>query len=302
CASPSTSGRCTCAAPPARSPAGHSRTPSCTWTNRPAASPAGRSVAHHWDCGGSRRRRDAELNPHSSPCLGRLQCSHPPSTRRPAMPLENAFYTAEMQGDYQLHSIGRFELEEGGVIEDLQLAVATYGTLNADKSNAILIPTWFSGTHATWEEVYIGPGRALDPAKYFIVVVNQIGNGLSTSPHNTDDPAIAMSKFPRVRIGDDVRAPEQLLREVSGIETLGLVPLGCAASRTDPRPRVEPSGRLPVRPEPRGGDHLRPGIRRRRLVLAHRGGCRPGSARGHLGGDGPVLRLLEDGVLAWCAR
>src|SRR5690625_7808087 len=104
-----------------------------------------------------------------------------------------------MQGDYQLHSIGRFELEEGRVIEDLQLAVATYGTLNADKSNAILIPTWFSGTHATWEEVYIGPGRALDPAKYFIVVVNQIGNGLSTSPHNTDDPAIAMSKFPHVR-------------------------------------------------------------------------------------------------------
>jgi len=139
------------------------------------------------------------------------------------MPLENAFYTAEMQGDYQLHSIGRFELEEGGVIEDLQLAVATYGTLSADKSNAILIPTWFSGTHATWEQVYIGPGRALDPEKYFILVVNQIGNGLSTSPHNTEDPTIAMSKFPRVRIGDDVRAQEQLLREVFGIDTLALV-------------------------------------------------------------------------------
>src|SRR5690625_7590084 len=98
------------------------------------------------------------------------------------MPLENAFYTAEMQGDYQLHSIGRFELEEGGVIEDLQLAVATYGTLYADKSNAILIPTWFYGTHATREEVYIGPGRALDPATYFISVVKQICNGLSNFP------------------------------------------------------------------------------------------------------------------------
>ncbi len=139
------------------------------------------------------------------------------------MPLENPFYTAELQGPYELHSLGRFELEEGGVIPDLPLAVATRGTLNEDRSNAILIPTWFSGTHQTWDLAYIGPGRALDPEKYFIIVVNQIGNGLSTSPHNTDDASIAMSKFPNVRIGDDVRAQEQLLREVFGIERLALV-------------------------------------------------------------------------------
>lgn len=139
------------------------------------------------------------------------------------MPLDNPFYTAEMQGPYETYSLGRFELEEGGVIPDLQLAVATYGELNDDKSNAILIPTWFSGTHATWWQVYIGEGRALDPSRYFIIVVNQIGNGLSTSPHTTDDPSIAMSKFPNVRIGDDVRAQEQLLREHFGIDRLALV-------------------------------------------------------------------------------
>ena len=139
------------------------------------------------------------------------------------MALDIPFYTAEAQGPYDLVSIGRFELEEGGVIPDLQLAVATFGTLAEDKNNAILIPTWFSGTHATWAQAYIGPGRALDPERYFIVVVNQIGNGLSTSPHNADDPSIAMSKFPHVRIGDDVRAQEQLLREHFGIERLALV-------------------------------------------------------------------------------
>lgn len=138
------------------------------------------------------------------------------------MALQNPFYTPEVQGAYELHSLGRFELEEGGVIPDLHLAVATYGELNEAKDNAILIPTWFSGTHQTWELVYIGPGRALDPEKYFIVVINQIGNGLSTSPHNTDGE-IAMSAFPKVRIGDDVRAQEQLLREVFGIERLALV-------------------------------------------------------------------------------
>ena len=47
----------------------------------------------------------------------------------------------------------------------------------------------------------IGKGRALDPNKYFIIVVNQIGNGLSTSPHNTPAPD-GMANFPRVRIGE----------------------------------------------------------------------------------------------------
>lgn len=139
-----------------------------------------------------------------------------------AMTMENPFYSPEVQGPYELHPLGRFELEHGGVIPDLQLAVATYGTLSEAKDNAILVPTWFSGTHQTWELVYIGAGRALDPEKYFIVVVNQIGNGCSTSPHNCGGE-IAMSRFPDVTIGDDVRAQEQLLREVFGIERLALV-------------------------------------------------------------------------------
>jgi homoserine O-acetyltransferase len=137
--------------------------------------------------------------------------------------IENPFYTPEVQGPYQLHSLGSFDLEEGGTIPDLQLAYATYGELNAAKDNAILVPTWFSGTHATWWQVYIGEGRALDPTRYFIVVVNQIGNGLSTSPHTTDDPAIAMSRFPKVRIGDDVRAQRQLAQELFGIDRWALV-------------------------------------------------------------------------------
>jgi len=136
--------------------------------------------------------------------------------------LRNDFYTPEVQGDYRLHGLGDFELEEGGVIPDLQLAYATYGELNEAKDNAILIPTWFSGTHQTWEQVYIGAGRALDPSRWFIVSINQIGNGLSTSPHNTDGP-VAMSRFPMVTVGDDVRAQEQLVRELFGIERLALV-------------------------------------------------------------------------------
>ena len=136
--------------------------------------------------------------------------------------IKNDFYTPEVQGAYSMHRIGAFDLEDGGRIPDLELAYATYGELNEAKDNAICIPTWFSGTHQTWELAYIGPGRALDPERYFIVVINQIGNGLSTSPHNAPDP-ISMSAFPNVRIGDDVRAQRQLLQDRFGIDQLALV-------------------------------------------------------------------------------
>lgn len=141
------------------------------------------------------------------------------------MAIENPYYTHEFHGDYDLIGLGEFALEEGGVIPDLQLAVATFGTLNQAKDNAILVTTWYSGTHQIFRDVYIGPEHALNPERYFIVVVNQIGNGLSTSPHNASgaNASIAMSRFPRVRIGDDVRAQEQLLREHYGIETVQLV-------------------------------------------------------------------------------
>ena len=70
--------------------------------------------------------------------------------------ISNDFYTAETQGPYETASIGTLELEEGGVIQDYWLAYATAGELNADKSNAILIPTWYSGTHGRSEERRVG--------------------------------------------------------------------------------------------------------------------------------------------------
>lgn len=139
--------------------------------------------------------------------------------------IDNAFYTPEHQGEYELISVGQLDLEEGGSIPDCQLAVATFGELNANRDNAILVTTWYSGTHQVWRDVYIGPEHALNPERYFVVVVNQIGSGLSTSPHNAGgaNAGIVMSKFPHVRIGDNVVAQERLLRRHFGIESLALV-------------------------------------------------------------------------------
>ena len=135
---------------------------------------------------------------------------------------EHAYYNQAIHGPYETHSIGDHVLEEGGTIRGCTLAYATFGTLNAAKDNAILVPTWYSGTTKIMEQVYIGAGRALDPAKYFIIAINQIGNGLSTSPHNTPFPG-GGPNFPRVRIGDDVRAQHKLITEKFGIERLALV-------------------------------------------------------------------------------
>lgn len=135
--------------------------------------------------------------------------------------IENPFYTEEVHGPYSYYSLGDFSLEEGGTIPNCQLAYHTHGTLNEAKDNVIVVPTWFSGTSKDYEP-YIGEGRALNPNKYFIIVVNQLGNGLSSSPHNSPYP-IAMSNFPKVRIGDDVRAQHQFITENFGIQEIALV-------------------------------------------------------------------------------
>jgi len=62
--------------------------------------------------------------------------------------IDNAYYSHEFQGDYDLVSVGSLDLEEGGNIADCRLAIATFGELNAAKDNAILVTTWFSGTHS----------------------------------------------------------------------------------------------------------------------------------------------------------
>ena len=137
--------------------------------------------------------------------------------------IENPYYTPEVHGPYESFSLGDFVLEGGHTLRDAKLAYATFGELNEAKDNAILVTTWFSGTHQIMRDLYIGPEHALNPEKYFIVVANQIGNGLSTSPHNTAGTFASGPRFPRVRIGDDVVAQEKLVREGFGIENLALV-------------------------------------------------------------------------------
>jgi homoserine O-acetyltransferase len=123
--------------------------------------------------------------------------------------------------DYELFELGELQLHKGGTLPAARLAFKTYGKLSAKRDNAILFPTWFSATHRN-NEWLIGPNRALDPDRYFIVSCNLFGNGLSSSPSNTPPPFDRM-RFPLVTVLDNARAQHRLLRERFGIERVALL-------------------------------------------------------------------------------
>lgn len=123
--------------------------------------------------------------------------------------------------DYEVFELGDVVLQSGMRIPDARLAYVTFGTLNADKSNAILYPTWYSGQHTDnlW---LIGEGMALDPTRYFIIIPNMFGNGLSSSPSNTPPP-YDRARFPNVTVYDNVQCQHRLVTERFGITRLALV-------------------------------------------------------------------------------
>ena len=118
----------------------------------------------------------------------------------------------------QLFDLGNFVLQSGATLREAKLAYKTHGTLNADKSNAIVYPTPYSAHHSDIEWP-IGPGKALDPEKYFIIVPDMLGNGLSSSPSNTPPP-YDRARFPNVTVYDNVVAQHRLVTEQFGIAHL----------------------------------------------------------------------------------
>ena len=123
---------------------------------------------------------------------------------------------AHKPGDppHQSYAMGDLKLESGEVIKDFAISYVTHGTLNASKSNAILMVTALTGNHHRLDFL-IGPGKALDPTKYFIVATDAIGNGLTTSPSNSQ--AQPRMKFPRFLIRDMVASQHRLLTQHLGI-------------------------------------------------------------------------------------
>ena len=123
--------------------------------------------------------------------------------------------------DYKVYHLTEFELQSGVVMPDLQLAYKTYGKLNSRKDNVVLLPTFYTGSHMR-NEGFFGAGRAIDPRCHFIVSVNLFGNGISSSPSNTQPPFDG-PRFPDITLYDNVRAQQQLLTKELDIDQVALV-------------------------------------------------------------------------------
>ena len=138
--------------------------------------------------------------------------------------LENGFLEFTVQQN--------FHFEAGGSINPLVLVYETYGTLNGDKSNAIVVHHALStsshlastekNSHTGWWEEMVGPGKALDTKKYFIICINNLGSCYGSSGPVSINPATGRTygpDFPAVTIADMVRSQKML------IDALGITKL-----------------------------------------------------------------------------
>ena len=122
---------------------------------------------------------------------------------------------------FETFQLGETRLQRGLTLPAAQIASKTYGTLAPAKDNVILYPTSYGAQHTDIDWL-IGPGKILDPTRHFIVIPNQLGNGLSTSPSNLSEP-FAHGRAPVFTHWDNVNAQKRLLEEVFGVTRLALV-------------------------------------------------------------------------------
>ncbi len=113
-------------------------------------------------------------------------------------------------GRQQFADLGNFKLDNGQVIEHLRLGYRTLGHLNAARTNAVLMPTWFSGiSKQLLGDAGPQAGKLIDTRRWYAVLVDSLGDGVTTSPSNSrPQPRL---KFPHFSLRDMVRAEHALL-------------------------------------------------------------------------------------------
>ncbi|HVL40107.1 MAG TPA: homoserine O-acetyltransferase [Fimbriimonadaceae bacterium] len=119
--------------------------------------------------------------------------------------------------------VGPLDLEAGGHLPSVTVAYETWGSLSPAKDNAILICHALSGdSHAIgWWERLIGPGKAIDTDRYFVIGTNSLGGcrGTTGPASLADDGRPYQGRFPIITVRDMVDVQQRLVREL-GIEVL----------------------------------------------------------------------------------
>src|SRR5689334_3049509 len=115
----------------------------------------------------------------------------------------------------QFANIGNLKLQNGGVIRSCRVGYRTFGQLAADKSNVVVFPTWAGGTTEQLQS-NIGPGKLVDSNVYFVVAIDALSNGVSSSPSNSRlQPRM---RFPQFSLRDTIESQHELLTRVLKID------------------------------------------------------------------------------------
>ncbi|HEY1806794.1 MAG TPA: alpha/beta fold hydrolase [Terracidiphilus sp.] len=123
-------------------------------------------------------------------------------------------------GQQQFADLGTCKLENGQQIAGCKLGYRTWGKLNAERTNAVLFPSYFSGTSSNLAG-FVAANELIDPTKYFVIAVDAFGDGVSSSPSNsTAQPG---PLFPAFTIRDMVTAEYRLATETLGLKHLHAV-------------------------------------------------------------------------------
>ena len=118
---------------------------------------------------------------------------------------------------HKIANIGDIKLESGAVVRYVQMSYVTYGKLNDEKSNAILLLHGFGANHHLFDHL-IGAGKAFDPDKYYIIVPDTFGNSQSSFKHSTSPTNSGLKmKFPAFTTRDMITAEHKLVTETLGI-------------------------------------------------------------------------------------
>ena len=122
--------------------------------------------------------------------------------------------------EQQFANLGDFKLGNGRVIRNCRIGYRTFGTLNSDKSNVIVFPTWAGGTTEQLQSNF-GPGRLIDTRSYYVVAIDALSNGVSSSPSNSRlQPRM---RFPQFTLRDTVATQHELLTRVLNIHRVKAV-------------------------------------------------------------------------------
>ncbi len=108
----------------------------------------------------------------------------------------------------QFYNLGNFKLQSGKVIENCFIGFRTIGKLNETKSNIIVYPTWFGGTSENIQNLIV-KRNFIDTTNYFIVIIDALGNGISSSPSNSQTQK--NEKFPQFTLVDMVNTEYEFI-------------------------------------------------------------------------------------------